>query len=97
MFLHIKLEIPSSPPYVHLQPLNRSDCIDMYERLKLLSNIANEKGYVTMCEESFDTLSLFREQYKRLYAQADELIHSKCFCISNLKSQAHRRMFIYNP
>ena len=49
----------------------------MYERLKLLSNIANEKGYVTMCEESFDTLSLFREQYKRLYAQADELIHSK--------------------
>ena len=76
-FLHIKIEIPSSPPYVHLQPLNRSDCIDMYERLKLLSNMANEKGYIAMCEESFDTLALFREQYKRLYVQADELIHSK--------------------
>ena len=54
-FLHIKIEIPSSPPYVHLQPLNRSDCIDMYEKLKLLSNMANEKGYIAMCEESFDT------------------------------------------
>ena len=32
-FLHIRLEIPSSPPYVHLQPLNRSDCIEMYGRL----------------------------------------------------------------
>ena len=30
-----------------------------------------------MCEESFDTLSLFREQYKRLYAQAEDLIHFK--------------------
>ena len=49
----------------------------MYEKLKLLSNMANEKGYIAMCEESFDTLALFREQYKRLYAQADELIHSK--------------------
>ena len=75
--MHIKIEIPSSPPYVHLQPLNRSDCIDMYERLKLLSNMANEKGYIAMCEKSFDTLALFREQYKRLYVQADELIHSK--------------------
>ena len=49
----------------------------MYERLRLLNNMANEKGYITMCEESFDTLSLFREQYKRLYEQANELIHSK--------------------
>ena len=35
-FLHIRLEIPNSPPYVHLQPLNRSDCIEMYGRLQLL-------------------------------------------------------------
>ena len=76
-FLHIKIEIPSSPPYVHLQPLNRSDCIDMYERLRLLNNMVTEKGYITMCEESFDTLSLFREQYQRLYTQAEDLIHSK--------------------
>ena len=76
-FLHIKIEIPSSPPYVHLQPLNRSDCINMYERLRLLNNMVTEKGYITMCEESFDTLSLFRDQYKRLYVQADDLIHNK--------------------
>ena len=72
-FLHIKIEIPSSPPYVHLQPLNRSDCIDMYERLRLLNNMVTEKGYITMCEESFDTLSLFRDQYQRLYVQAEDL------------------------
>ena len=76
-FLHIKIEIPSSPPYVHLQPLNRSDCVDMYERLRLLNSMVTEKGYITMCEESFDTLSLFRDQYQRLYVQAEDLIHSK--------------------
>ena len=76
-FLHIRIKIPSSPPYVHLQPLNRSDCIDMYERLRLLNNMVTEKGYITMCEESFDTLSLFREQYQRLYAQAEDLIQTK--------------------
>ena len=76
-FLHIRLEIPNSPPYVHLQPLNRSDCIEMYGRLRLLDNRITEKGYITMCEESFDTLALFREQYQKLYDQAEELIQSK--------------------
>ena len=76
-FLHIRLEIPNSPPYVHLQPLNRSDCIDMYGRLRLLNNRITEKGYIIMCEESFDTLALFREQYQKLYDQAEELIQSK--------------------
>ena len=76
-FLHIRLEIPNSPPYVHLQPLNRSDCIEMYGRLRLLDNRITEKGYITMCEESFDTLTLFREQYQKLYNQAEELIQSK--------------------
>ena len=76
-FLHIRLEIPSSPPYVHLQPLNRSDCIEMYGRLRLLDNRITEKGYIAMCEESFDTLALFRGQYQRLYDQAQELIQSK--------------------
>ena len=76
-FLHIRLEIPSSPPYVHLQPLNRSDCIEMYGRLHLLDNRMPEKGYITMCEESFDTLALFRKQYQKLYDQAKELIQSK--------------------
>ena len=76
-FLHIRLEIPSSPPYVHLQPLNRSDCIEMYGRLRLVDNKVPEKGCITMCEESFDTLTLFRDQYQRLYEQAQELIQSK--------------------
>ena len=76
-FLHIRLEIPNSPPYVHLQPLNRSDCIEMYGRLRLLNNRITEKGYIIMCEESFDTLALFREQYQKLYDQAEELIQSK--------------------
>ena len=76
-FLHIRLEIPNSPPYVHLQPLNRSDCIEMYGRLQLLDNRIPAKGYIAMCEESFDTLALFREQYQRLYDQAEELIKSK--------------------
>ena len=47
-FLHIRIEIPSSPPYVQLQPLNRLDCIDMYERLRLLSNMVTEKGYINV-------------------------------------------------
>ena len=76
-FLHIRLEIPSSPPYVHLQPLNRSDCIEMYGRLRLIDNKVPEKGCINMCEESFDTLTLFRDQYQRLYEQAQDLIQSK--------------------
>ena len=76
-FLHIRLEIPNSPPHVNLQPLNRSDCIEMYGRLRLADNKIPEKGCITMCEESFDTLALFRDQYQRLYEQAEDLIQSK--------------------